>query len=87
MPSPKSTIRKRSLAPITLAALEKRLAALEHRVPDSWIVSEKFWKRAFGVFGHVYAATGALYAAVLVLILLAMVIGVILGAGLNLFVK
>ena len=43
--------------PEYVAYLERRIAALEARLPDSKLVSHKFWTRAFAVYGHTLAAS------------------------------
>jgi hypothetical protein len=57
-----------------VAELTARLSELESKLPDTNILSVKFWPRAFAVFGHNMAITSVIYAAIFVL---ALVIGLI----------
>ncbi len=60
--------------------LESRLAQLESQIPNSNLISHKFWRRAFAVFGHQFCAVLAIYG---ILLVIAVVIGIalaILGA-------
>ncbi len=54
--------------------LESRLAQLESQIPNSSLISHKFWRRAFAVFGHQFCAVLAIYG---VLLIIAVVIGII----------
>jgi hypothetical protein len=54
--------------------LESHLAQLESQIPNSSLMSPKFWRRAFAVFGHQFCAVLAIYG---VLLIIAVVIGVI----------
>jgi hypothetical protein len=50
--------------------LEMRLAALEARIPNSDVISHKFWSRAFAILGHQLAITLVFYAIILVIAIL-----------------
>lgn len=56
--------------------LESRLAQLESHIPNSSLISPKFWRRAFAVFGHQFCAVLAIYG---VLLIIAVVIGIVLA--------
>lgn len=64
-PSPPAAYRN---DPEYVAYLERRIAALEARIPNSGLISPKFWTRAFAVYGHMLAIGLLLYAAFFVLI-------------------
>jgi hypothetical protein len=50
--------------------LERRLAALEARVPNTKIIDAKFWTRAVAVWGHSLAVVAVIYGVLFVLVLL-----------------
>jgi hypothetical protein len=56
--------------------LESRLAQLESQIPNSSLISPKFWRRAFAVFGHQFCAVMAIYG---ILLVIAVVIGIVLA--------
>jgi len=56
---------------LKVTELEMRLGYLETRIPNSNIMSPKFWTRALAVFGHemsIYLAFYGIFFAVLLLI-------------------
>lgn len=59
--------------------LERRLDNLEPRIPNSNIVSHKFWSRAFAVFGHQMAIGLLFYAIVFAIAIVFGVLGAIVG--------
>jgi hypothetical protein len=60
--------------------LEARIAALESRLPNTNIISPKFWSRAFAVWGHELACVGVLYAGLLAVVLVFAVLAALVGA-------
>ncbi|MEW6127173.1 MAG: hypothetical protein AB1757_09050 [Acidobacteriota bacterium] len=60
--------------------LESRLSYLEAQIPNSILLSHKFWRRAFAVFGHQFCAALAIYSVLLVVALLIGIVFTILGA-------
>lgn len=44
-----------------------------------WLISDNFWKRAFAVFGYSLVAPVIIYGAILLLVIVAMIIGVLIG--------
>ena len=54
--------------------LEARIAALESRLPNTNIISPKFWSRAFAVWGHELACVGVLYAGIFGVVIIFMII-------------
>lgn len=50
--------------------LEMRLAELEDRIPNSDVISHKFWSRALAILGHQLAINLVLYAIILVIVIL-----------------
>jgi hypothetical protein len=63
--------------------LEARLAQLEAQIPNSNLMSPKFWRRAFAVFGHQFSAVLAIYGLLLVVAVILGIAFAILGALLN----
>jgi len=57
-----------------IAELNARLSGIESSLPQTNILSVKFWPRAFAVFGHNMAISGLIYG---VLFALALAIGLI----------
>lgn len=53
-----------------LAYVIKRLNELEDRLPDSDIISHKFWKRAWAAFGYNLATGALIYGIVIALTLI-----------------
>ena len=53
-----------------LAQQTQRLNALEARLPNSWVISQNFFKRAFAIWGHA-AVAGLIIAIVFYAILFA----------------
>lgn len=45
--------------------------ATRQDLPDSWLFSHSFWKRALGIVGHLFAVYGVLFAVFCVLGLIA----------------
>ncbi len=71
--SPSEEIENRDITVLDLKVteLETRLGYLETRIPNSNIMSPKFWTRALAVFGHemsIYLAFYGILFAVLLLI-------------------
>ena len=80
VPSGRATSSDPSTPPQTAdGALEARVAALEHRLPNSNIISKKFWSRAFAVLGHDVSAILAIYAVIFAVALVFMLIGAIIS--------
>lgn len=85
MPTPKKKPAKKPAPKKTGASLEKRVAALETRLNDSWLLSDNFWKRAFAVVGHYIAAYFAIWLGIVVLALASMLIAGALAGIISLF--
>lgn len=60
--------------------LESRLSDLESAIPNSNLLSRKFWRRAFAVFGHQFCAVLAIYGVLLVAAILIGIVFAILNA-------
>lgn len=58
---------------IVIQELISRVSKLEQRLPDSDILSNKFWRRALAVFGHWFSVWVTLYG------VLILVIGILLA--------
>ena len=59
--------------------LERRLDGLEGRIPNSNIVSNKFWTRAFAVLGHQMAVGLVIYAIIFAVAIVFAILGAIIG--------
>lgn len=55
-------------------SLEERVIELERRLAESWVLSDSFWKRAFGILGSYLAAYLAIAAAMIALVLFALLV-------------
>lgn len=84
MPTSKKKPAKKPAAK-SAASLEKRVGELERRLNDSWLLSENFWKRAFGVVGHYIAAYFAIWLGIMVLALASLLIAGALAGIISLF--
>jgi len=60
--------------------LEMRLYNLEGRIPNSNIMSHKFWTRALAVFGHDISIMLTFYATLIAIGLLIGILGAFIGA-------
>ena len=58
--------------------LERRLDSLEDRLPNSNIVSQKFWSRALAVFGHHISILLMFYAIIFALTIVFGILGAII---------
>ena len=70
-PSEETESREITALDLKITELETRLGYLETRIPNSNIMSPKFWTRALAVFGHemsIYLAFYVILFAVLLLI-------------------
>lgn len=86
MPTTKKKTTKRAPAKKAgSASLEKRVAELEQRLNGSWVHSDNFWRRAFGVFGHYMAAHLAIVFAFFALMLASVVLAGALAGVISLF--
>ena len=63
--------------------LESRLAQLESQIPNSSLISPKFWRRAFAVFGHQFCAVLAIYGVLLIIAVILGIVLAIIGALMN----
>jgi len=59
--------------------LERRLDSLEGRIPNSNIVSHKFWTRALAVFGHQLSIGLVFYAIIFAIAIVFGILGAIIG--------
>jgi uncharacterized membrane protein YvbJ len=66
-------------APVSarLQEFSSRLSELEARLPNTNLLSRKFWSRAFAVLGHNFSAVIAIYAAIAVVAIVFLIIGII----------
>ena len=85
MPTKKKTTKRASAKKSSSADLEKRVAELEHRLNGSWVHSENFWRRAFGVLGHYVAAYLAIGTGILLLMLASAILAGALAGMISLF--
>ena len=58
--------------------LEMRLVSLEARIPNSNIVSHKFWSRALAVFGHQLSIGLVFYAIMFAIVIVFGILGAII---------
>ena len=58
----------------TAGELSARLSKIEARLPQSMLLNQKFWPRAFAVLGHYLAVVGVLYGAIFAI---AIVVGIL----------
>jgi hypothetical protein len=65
---------------VRVQRLEARIAALESRLPNTNIISPKFWNRAFAVWGHELACVGIIYLGILGIVIVLMVLAAALGS-------
>jgi len=64
--------------PDYIAYLEQRIASLEMRVPNTNLISPKFWTRAWAVYGHMLAIGVMIW---LIVMAFYLVIALAIGGG------
>ena len=62
-----------------IRTLEMRIESLNAQIPNSNIVSPKFWTRALAVFGHQMAIVLVMYATIFAIAIFFGIIGAIIG--------
>ena len=60
--------------------LRERVRELEQRIPNTKVISPKFWTRALAIFGHQMALVGIIYAVLFGLFLLFAFLAFTMGA-------
>lgn len=65
--------------PEYVAYLERRISALEQRLPQTQLLSPKFLRRAFAVLGHYFVA--ALLLEIVLFVVFAVIFGLAAGVG------
>lgn len=60
--------------------LRERVRALEQRLPDTNVISPKFWTRALAIFGHQLALSLIIWAVLFGLFLVLVFLGFSMGA-------
>jgi hypothetical protein len=78
-PSEETESREITALDSKITELEMRLGYLETRIPNSNIMSPKFWTRALAVFGHEMSIYLAFYGIILAIGIVFAILGAFIG--------